>query len=171
MRVNAFRLPLCWLELPLLDALEDCWLVAAAPLALRPLALRPLDELARLLRLPDALVLRVLPLLRLPALRLLAPLRALLALLRELALRLLPLLRVLPLLRLLPLLPLLRLDPLAFWFLVRPRDPDWRLPLPVDRFDEARLLERLEEPRPLVADIVHLLLFDSHVRRTRRERV
>ncbi|HJS94823.1 MAG TPA: hypothetical protein VJ741_11195 [Solirubrobacteraceae bacterium] len=66
---------------------------ALRPLELRPLVLRPLDELARVLRLPDA-----------PALRLLA--------LRLLALRLLPLLalRPLPLLRVLPLL----LDPLAF---------------------------------------------------------
>ena len=95
MRVNALRLPLCWLELPLLDALEVCWLAAAAPLelrrleepVLRRLVLRPLDELARVLRDEDALVRRVLPLLRL------------------LPLRLLPLLRV---------LPLLWLDPFAF---------------------------------------------------------
>jgi hypothetical protein len=39
--------------------------------------------------------------------------------------------------------------------------PCARFPLPL--LDERRLLERLEEPRPLVADIVHLLLFDSHV--------
>jgi hypothetical protein len=164
------------LELPLLDAL-DCWLAAGAALVLRRL-----DELARVLRLLALLrvpaLLRVLPLLRL---------LPLLPLLRELALRLLPLLRVpallrvLPLLRLLPLLPLLRelalrllpllrvlplLDPLAFslafWFRARPRDDACRLLPLVDLFDEPRLLERLEEPRPLVADIVHLLLFDSH---------
>jgi len=59
-------------------------------LALRPLELRPLEELARVLREPDALALRLLPLLRvLP-----------------------PLLRVLPPLPLLPALPLL--DPSAF---------------------------------------------------------
>ena len=55
------------------------------------------------------------------------------------------------------------LDSFALWFLVRPRVAASRLPLPVDLFDELRLLERLEEPRPRVADIVHLLLFDSHV--------
>jgi hypothetical protein len=60
-------------------------------------------------------------------------------------------------------LPLL--DSFAFWFPVRRRDDVCRLlPLPrVDLLDEPRLLERLEEPRPLVADIVHLLLFDSRV--------
>src|SRR6185312_10329907 len=50
-----------------------------------------------------------------------------------------------------------------FWFLVRPREACRLLVPPVDPLDEPRLLERLEEPRPLVADIVHLLLFDSHV--------
>jgi hypothetical protein len=90
------------LELPLLDAL-DCWL--AAGVALRLLALR------------------LLALLRVPALFRAFPLPLLLPLLRELALRLLPLLRVPELFRVLP-LPLLRvlpplrvlplLDPFAF---------------------------------------------------------
>ena len=193
MRVSAERPPLPlelerWLEPPLLDEL-DCWLAACAPLllclreelALRARVLRPLDELPRELPLPDArelplrllplllpreLALRLLPLLRELAARVLPPLLRELPL-RELALRLLPLLPLLPLLRLLPLrllallgvLPLL--DPLAFWFLVLPRVPWLRVPLLL--LDERRLLERLEEPRPLVADIVHLLLFDSHV--------
>jgi hypothetical protein len=128
------------------------------PLELRPLELRPPDELARVLREPeelarelrepDELAPRLLPLLRVPPLLLLL-------------LRVPPLLRVLPLLRrelpLLPAPPLL--DPFAFSVLLRPRDVPPRL-LPLD---ELRLLERLEEPRPLVADIVHLLLVDSHV--------
>jgi hypothetical protein len=64
----------------------------------------------------------------------------------------------------------------ALWLRVRPRELCWRVPLlcrvplladlvPLfaDLLDERpRPLERLEEPRPLVADIVHLLLFDSH---------
>jgi hypothetical protein len=171
----------CWL-----DACAPLVLCRPEDDVLRALELRALDEPPRVLRLPDArdaplrlLPLRLLPLrllpLRLLPLRLL-PLRLppplLLPLLRELALRLLallPLLRLAPLLRLfplrllaLPLLPLLPLlDPLAFWFLVLPRVPWLRVPLPL--LDERRLLERLEEPRPLVADIVHLLLFDSHV--------
>jgi hypothetical protein len=132
------------LEPPLLDALERRLAPGAAvalcrleELALRAaLVLRPSEELARVLRVPDA---RALPLRLLP-------------LLRELALRLLPLLRVLPL-----------LDPLAFWFLARPRVDACRLPPPVDLFDPPRLLERLEEPRPPVAAIVHLLRFDSHL--------
>jgi hypothetical protein len=156
----------------LVEAL-DCWLAAGAALALcrlealalRALVLRPLDELPRVLRLPDAFALRLLlplaralePLLRALALRLLPLFRALalrlLPLFRALALRLLPLLRVLPLLRLLPLL-----DPFAFWFRVRPRVDACRVLPPLGLFDEPRLLERLEEPRPLVADILHLLL-------------
>ena len=187
MRVSAERPPSPLelertLEPPLPDEL-DCWLAACAPLllcpreelALRARVLRPLDELPRVLRLPDAreLPLRLLPLPRELAARVLPPLLRELPL-RELALRLLPLLPLLPLLRelpllrlpLLPLLALLRvlplLDPLAFWFLVLPRVPWLRVPLPL--LDVRRLLlERLEEPRPLVADIVHLLLFDSHV--------
>jgi hypothetical protein len=109
---------------PLLDAdALDCWLAAGAALVLcrpeelafRALVLRPPEELPRLLRLPDAralplpllreLALRLLPLLRVPALLralplplLPFPLLRLLPLLRELALRPLPLLRVLPLL-------------------------------------------------------------------------
>ena len=107
-------------------------------------------------------LLRVLPLLaELPLLRVLPELREL-PLLPEL-LGELPLLRELLRAPALRLLPLLWLDPFAFWFLVRPRDDACRLlPLP-DLLDEPRLLERLEEPRPLVADIVHLLLVDSHV--------
>jgi hypothetical protein len=99
------------LELRPLDALRPLELRpldALRPLELGPLdALRPLDELARVLRVPDAPPLRLLPLL---GLRLLA--------LRLLALRPLPLLRVLP-----PPLPVLppSFDPLAFWFPVRPR--------------------------------------------------
>jgi hypothetical protein len=153
-----------------LDALVLRALELRPPLdALRPLELRPLDALRPLeLRPLDALrplELRPLPLLRVLPLRL--PLLRPLPLLRVLPLRL-PLLRPLPLLRVLPLpllrlLPLLALDSLAFWFRVRPRDDACRLLPLLALLDEPRLLERLEEPRPLVADIVHLLLFDSHV--------
>jgi hypothetical protein len=106
MRVIVPRAPLP-LEPPLLDAL-DCWPAAWAPLvlcrleelALRARVLRALDEPLRVLRLPDARGLRVLPELRE------LPLLPELPLLREL-------LRAVPLPLLLP-LPLLRLDPLAF---------------------------------------------------------
>jgi hypothetical protein len=136
-------------------------------LELRPLELRPLEELARELREPEELARELRePEELAPELREPEELARALREPDELALLLFPPLRVLPLLPLLPLprrelpplpAPLL-LDPFAFWVLVRPREVPPRL-LPLD---ELRLLDRLEEPRPLVADIVHLLLVDSH---------
>jgi hypothetical protein len=169
-------------EPPLLEPLDCCALPCDAPsLWLRvlwPLPLLRRLELWRVEPLPPRALraLDPLPLLEL-ALRPLAPLRELalrpldapreLALL-ELALRPLDPLRGLreldPLDELARVLSLPLLDPFAFRFWLRPRVARWPLPLPADRFDEPRLLlGRLEEPpRPLVADIVHLLLFDSH---------
>jgi hypothetical protein len=53
------------------------------------------------------------------------------------------------------------LDAFAFWVPVLPRVV-CRLPLLADLLDAPRLLDRLEARRPLVAVMVHLLLFDSH---------
>jgi hypothetical protein len=162
----------------LLDAL-DCWpLLCDAPLlwlrALWPLPLLPRPELWRL-EPPPLRELRALdPLDPLDPLDLLRELRALDPLdpLRELR-PLEPLLLLRPLdprLELRPLDPLDELarvlslsllDPFSFLFWVRPRVERWLVPLPADRLDDPRLFDRLEEPRPLVADIVHLLLFDS----------
>ncbi|MBV9803115.1 MAG: hypothetical protein JO130_08005 [Solirubrobacterales bacterium] len=131
-RVNALRLPLCWLESPLLDAFDCCAPLDVARVRLDPL-LRPdalrLDPLLR----PDAL--RLDPLLRPDALRL-DPL------LRFDALRVEPLLRLDPL----PLDPLLRVDPLLRFALLRldPLRLDASAPLPL-----ALLPDPLADPSAL----------------------
>ena len=51
-----------------------------------------------------------------------------------------------------------RPDAFELWLRVLPR-VDWRLLLLADLLDAPRLLERLEEPRPLATDMSNLLLF------------
>jgi hypothetical protein len=112
------------------------------------------------LALPPFAVLR----LRFAVLRLPALLRALL--------ELPALLRALLRFEVLPLLAVLRaLLCFVLWLRDRPRVV-WRLLLLADLLVAPRLLERLEEPRPLVADMVYLLRFDSHPsNRNSREQV
>jgi hypothetical protein len=158
---TAWRLPLSAAR-PLREAVAfSAWLLAACAPSRAVLRAAPLRGELRfaVLRLPELrfAVLR-LPELRLAVLRL-PELRFAVLRLPELRLAVLWPFALLPevLCRLDPLPD--ELDPLpdafVFWFRFLPRVAG-RLPLL-----DARA-ERLDEPRPLVADMVHLLLFDSH---------